>query len=113
MSKSVEKEEVDHLVHSVGGLKGHLLRRSIHLLMAGLPIVFYWHGDTIGALVHLSAEQVVSLILLLLVVAETLRLTLGLTVYGQREYEAMFAVCIGRQADQPARNVSHKVSATG
>jgi hypothetical protein len=88
MSQDVENEQADHLVHSVGGRGGYLLRRSIHLLMATLPILFYWHGDEIAAVVCLSAERLVSLILLLLIAAEALRLTLGLTVYGQRDYEA-------------------------
>jgi len=74
---------------AVGGMGGHLLRRSIHLGMCIIPWVVYAHGERAADLLGLANEaQVVSAFVLLLVVAEAARLRLGITVFGQRDYEA-------------------------
>jgi hypothetical protein len=73
---------------SVGGMSGHLLRRGIHLSMAGLPFVYFAYGEQVAEWVSLTLDQVVAGVLLLAIVGEGLRLKLGLTIFGQREYEA-------------------------
>lgn len=75
--------------HSVGGLWGHLLRRAVHLGMVAIPWVYYEHAADLGARLGMdSAEQFASALVLLLIVAEAVRLRTGITVFGQRDYEA-------------------------
>ena len=75
--------------HSVGGLWGHLLRRAVHLGMVVIPWVYYEHAADLGARLGMdSAEQFASALVLLLIVAEAIRLRTGITVFGQRDYEA-------------------------
>jgi hypothetical protein len=73
---------------SVGGMSGHLLRRGIHLSMASLPFVYFAYGEQVAEWVSLTLDQVVAGVLLLAILGEGLRLKLGLTIFGQREYEA-------------------------
>ena len=73
---------------SVGGVSGHLLRRGIHLAMSFLPFLFFEFGEDVADMASLTLEQVVSCVILLAVFGEALRLRMGLTVVGQRSYEA-------------------------
>ena len=74
---------------AVGGMGGHLLRRAIHLGMCAIPWAYYVHGEALTAALGLAApEQVVSAVVLLILVAEAVRLRMGFTVFGQRDYEA-------------------------
>ena len=73
---------------SVGGMSGHLLRRGIHVSMAGLPFVYFAYGEQVAEWASLSLDQVVAGVVLLAILGEGLRLKLGLTIFGQREYEA-------------------------
>ena len=73
---------------SVGGVSGHLLRRGIHLAMSFLPFLFFEYGEDVADMASLTLEQVVSCVILLAVFGEALRLRMGLTVVGQRSYEA-------------------------
>lgn len=73
---------------SVGGMRGHILRRSIHLSMALLPWIYFSHGDEIAHLLSLTLDQVVAAVIITILVAETVRLKFGVTIFGQRDYEA-------------------------
>ena len=73
---------------SVGGVSGHLLRRGIHLAMSLLPFLYFEFGEDVADMVSLTLEQVVSCVILLAIFGEALRLRMGLTVVGQRSYEA-------------------------
>ena len=73
---------------SVGGVSGHLLRRGIRLAMSFLPFLYFEFGEDVADMVSLTLEQVVSCVILLAVFGEALRLRMGLTVVGQRSYEA-------------------------
>jgi hypothetical protein len=73
---------------SVGGVSGHLLRRGIHLAMSFLPFLYFEFGEDVADMASLTLEQVVSCVILLAVFGEALRLRMGLTIVGQRSYEA-------------------------
>ena len=73
---------------SVGGMRGHLLRRGVHLSMVGIPYLYFAHGENVADTVGVSLPQVVAGVVLFALVLEGLRLKLGLTVFGQRDYEA-------------------------
>lgn len=73
---------------SVGGMRGHILRRGVHLSMALLPFVFFTYGEQVAQKVNLERDQLVASVILFALVAEGVRLKLGITVFGQRDYEA-------------------------
>lgn len=78
----------DHVSHSVGGRGGHLARRLIHVSMAAMPWLWYWHVAELEQASGWSRQALGGALLALLVLGEALRLSLGLTVFGQRAYEA-------------------------
>ena len=78
----------DPVEHSVGGVKGHIFRRSFHLSMSFIPFVYFEYGEKISEFVNLEVAQVVSSLTILLIMAEMIRLKLGFTIFGQRDYEA-------------------------
>ena len=80
--------EPDHVKHSVGGMGGHLFRRAVHLAMAILPLIYYWHGEHISDIFGITPPQFASAVVLILITAEAVRLKTGSTIVGQREYEA-------------------------
>jgi len=93
----------DHVAKSVGGMGGHLLRRSVHLSIIIIPTLFYWWGDNIAVFLDLKLIMIPSIIGFTVLFLEAIRLRLGLVVYGQREYESaqpsamfwgFFAICL-------------------
>jgi len=81
-------EMTNPLDTSVGGMQGHILRRGVHLGMVGIPYLYFAHGESVADAVGLELPQAVAGIVLLALLLEGLRLRLGLTVFGQRDYEA-------------------------
>ena len=79
--------DADHVKHSVGGMGGHLFRRCIHVGMCSLPWLYYGYGDQIGDQVDLERIQIAALCGILILAVEAIRLKIGFTVVGQREYE--------------------------
>ena len=73
---------------SVGGMRGHLLRRGVHLSMIGIPYLYFQHGASVANALGMELPQVVAGVVLLGLVLEGLRLRMGLTVFCQRGYEA-------------------------
>ena len=73
---------------SVGGMNGHLFRRAIHLAMSALPFIYFEWGESISEALGTSEKQAVSLVIIAILAVEALRLKLGVTIFGQREYEA-------------------------
>lgn len=60
----------------------------IHVGMVLLPWVYFDHGDVVSDYFGLTLPQFVSSMVFLLFLLEGLRLTFGITIFGQREYEA-------------------------
>ncbi len=73
---------------SVGGMSGHILRRGIHLAISFIPLLYFEFGNDVADYVSLTLEQVVSVVILIAVFGEALRLRMGWTIVGQRSYEA-------------------------
>ncbi len=73
---------------SVGGMGGHIFRRSIHLGMSILPFIYFEYGESLADVVGLTLPQFMSSMVFLLFLLEGLRFGFGITIYGQREYEA-------------------------
>ena len=93
MSEQVELTNPVEL--SVGGMKGHLFRRSIHLGMSFLPLIYFEWGNSVSDSLGLTLPQFVSTMVFLLFAAEATRLKFGITIYGQREYEARQISALG------------------
>ena len=79
---------VDHVGHSVGGMGGHAFRRLTHVSMASIPYLYYVHGERISSYFSLQAREFVSVICILILVIELVRLKTGIVIVGQREYES-------------------------
>ena len=82
-----------HVENTIGGRRGHVLRRITHLSMMILPFIYYWYGNQIAEQVtkiieiETSREGVVLIALSLLVIIEVIRLFFGIAILGQRTYE--------------------------
>ena len=82
-----------HLENTIGGKKGHVFRRFIHVSMMIFPIIYYWYGSDIADFLSeffdlvITREKIIVTLLILIVMAELGRLFFGLTIFGQRTYE--------------------------
>ena len=86
MSEHVELTNPVEL--SVGGMRGHIFRRSIHVGMILLPWIYFEHGEMISDKLGLTLPQFVSTMVFTLCILEAIRLKFGITIFCQREYEA-------------------------
>lgn len=73
--------------YAKGGLSAHLLRRVIHLGSIVLLWIYYQFGPGIAQAFNLNVKSLVWIYISLVVVGETLRISMGWTVFGQRNYE--------------------------
>lgn len=85
---SDQVEMTNPVDQSIGGMSGHVLRRVIHLSMSFIPVLYFEFGEATADAVSLSLSQFVSVVILVAIVGEALRLKFGVTIIGQRAYEA-------------------------
>jgi len=79
----------DHVPASVGGLRGHIFRRLIHISMMIIPFLYYWNGTAISNFFfELEPKQFVSIVAFIFLLTEIIRLKMGFVVFGQRDYES-------------------------
>ncbi|MFL2977297.1 MAG: hypothetical protein ACJZ49_07110 [Candidatus Thalassarchaeaceae archaeon] len=79
----------DHVPASVGGLRGHIVRRITHISMMVIPFLYYWNGTNISNFFfELEPKQFVSIVAFIFVLIEIVRLRMGFVVFGQRDYES-------------------------
>ncbi len=79
----------DHVPASVGGLRGHIFRRMIHIAMMIIPFLYYWNGTNISNFFfELEPKQFVSVVAFIFLLTEIIRLRMGFVVFGQRDYES-------------------------
>ena len=88
MTESEVPFDIDHVNHSVGGFGGHAFRRFTHIAMSLIPILFYTKGEEMGEYISVSSRELVSVIVILILFLEFIRLRWGIVVVGQREFEA-------------------------
>ena len=79
---------VDHVTHSIGGFGGHAFRRITHVSMACIPYLYYVHGEDIASFFGLKMRELVSVVCILILAIEAIRLRTGIVIVGQREYES-------------------------
>ena len=85
---SDQVELTDPVDHSVGGMYGHLFRRAFHIGMSVIPLVYYEYADELSDLASITELQLVSLLTFGIAFSEAIRLKLGITIFGQRDYES-------------------------
>jgi len=85
---SDQVELTDPVDHSVGGMYGHLFRRAFHIGMSVIPFVYYEYADDLSEMASVNELQLVSILTLAIVFSEAVRLKLGITIFGQRDYES-------------------------
>ena len=78
----------DHAKHSVGGKRGHLARRVFHVSMVTIPLAWYWHVGFIEEATGQPRALLLGALMAVVVVTELVRISKGITVFGQRAYEA-------------------------
>ena len=78
---------IDHARTTVGGRAGHYFRRLTHVSMCGPPLLFYYGRDEVLSAIHITAFQLTSLVMIVILVAEIIRMRMSITVIGQRPYE--------------------------
>jgi hypothetical protein len=88
MNMSDQVELTNPVDLSIGGMNGHLFRRAIHIAMSALPWIYFEWGREIADAAGTSNAQLVSMVIMFAILVEGLRLKLGFTIFGQREYEA-------------------------
>ena len=70
--------------HSVGGMYGHLFRRGFHIGMSIIPFVYFEFGEKIADYLSITVVQVVSLLTLVLVFGEAIRLKWNYNFWTER-----------------------------
>ena len=60
---------------SVGGMGGHIFRRTIHIAMIFIPFLYFEYGGTISSGINLELNQLVSILLLVIVLGDCLLYT--------------------------------------
>ena len=83
---------------SVGGMSGHIFRRLFHLAMCVLPILYFEVGENVADSVGLTLDEIVASVVIVAALGEALRLKMGFTVFGQREYESQQVSALARGA---------------
>jgi hypothetical protein len=73
---------------SVGGVYGHKFRRVFHISMFIIPVIFFEFGESFSDSIGYSLAEVVSIVILVAIFGEAIRLKFEFTICGQREYEA-------------------------
>ena len=78
----------DPINHSIGGIKGHVLRRVIHVSMVFVPVIYYTQGADRAVSQSVSVLEFSSYIVLAILMIEIIRLKFRITIIGQRKYES-------------------------
>jgi len=73
---------------SVGGVYGHIFRRVFHISMFIIPVIFFEFGESFADSLGYTLPEVVSIVILVAIFGEAIRLKFEFTIFGQREYEA-------------------------
>ena len=80
---------------SVGGMKGHILRRVIHVSMAGIPLLYFGLGEDVASKVSMDLDQVVASVVLFALVAESIRLAVWNHHFWTARLRSETGICFG------------------
>ena len=78
-----------HYTQTIGGLGSRVFRRSIHVAILFVPLLYFTYAETLAKFTGLSAKYLLLIIIIVLaIVFEIVRLKMGWILWGQREREA-------------------------
>lgn len=72
---------------TIGGVKGHWMRRLVHVTMIILPVLYFHYGAVWAGFLALTPVQLLMAVLLVILLFEALRLHFGWLLFGQRAHE--------------------------
>lgn len=70
-----------------GKAHGHWVRRFIHMLMSLVPVVYFAWGQILASWFGITRAALMILVIIVIAVLEGIRLSRGMLVFGQRDYE--------------------------
>ncbi len=73
--------------NTIGGWRGHVLRRCVHVAALIIPLIYYPYGSDMAAFFHLSFRGFLWVIIGFNILFEVLRFTFGWTFWGHRQRE--------------------------
>jgi hypothetical protein len=72
----------------MGGYKAHIFRRVYHVCVFTLIApLFYWYFDDVADAMNISVPKLLSIIIIVQIIAEAVRIHFGFIIFGMREYE--------------------------
>ena len=74
---------------TIGGVWGHIVRRTTHFFIAVVPIIYYYFGPSIYTHTNVSPQKWTLVIFSLVTFFEIVRLRRGWVLFGQRNHEAV------------------------
>ncbi|ETO25082.1 hypothetical protein RFI_12062 [Reticulomyxa filosa] len=93
-TKSSEQEQLEPAtgqngLHDYkGGYKAHIVRRVYHVtVFALIPWIFFWYFHSICESIGINVSKALSIVILVQIVLEAVRIKYGVIIFGQREYE--------------------------
>lgn len=90
-------------IQTVGGLGGHVFRRSVHMAILFMPFLYFAYAETVAQFTDLSPKNLLLIIIALTIIFEIVRLKMGWILLGQREREVknissftwtVFSLCV-------------------
>lgn len=102
-AESVTVEVSAKVEGTVGGKHGHIARRVWHVVLFGLAPLLFFYLEDLAELLNTTCVRMVSVLCMIVIVFEALRLKFGIVVFAMREYEkkvisaqfwGMFGVCL-------------------
>jgi len=90
--KEVHEESINVEVQAkvegtVGGKRGHITRRIYHVIVFGIAPILFFYLDDVAEAWNTTCVRIISIICMIAIVFEAVRLKLGLLVFAMREYE--------------------------
>lgn len=74
---------------TIGGPKAHIFRRVYHVIIISIvPWLYYWYFDGLSDAWGISAAKLLSIVIIVQMVGEALRIWKGFVCFGLRTYEA-------------------------
>jgi len=72
---------------TVGGKRGHIVRRIYHVIIFGVAPVLFYILEDLAEVWNTTCVKIISVLTMVVIVLEALRLKRGIVVFAMREYE--------------------------
>jgi len=85
--ESIKVEVQANVQGTVGGKRGHITRRVYHVIVFGTAPILFFYLDDVAEAWNTTCVRIISIICMLTIAFEAMRLKLGFLVFAMREYE--------------------------